>query len=272
MLSKSRQMLLAILIILSIILAGCKSPASSGGDNEPTPTPIPPPPIPEKPTYTVQRGEVVNAVSFTGRVAPSIEEEMFFKESGRVKKVYVDRNAVVEAGALLAELENDDLTRQLSQAQIELESSQLDVDNATKERQFAIDQANIDLQMEQTKLAKLQESLASTKLDLQVAAIELKQAKEGPSAEDLAIAQSQVERAKNGLWSAQIDRDSTCGQGKGAACDGAQAGVQSAEQEVRIAELNLQKLTKPVSADDLAIAQADYQKLLSEQKQTEYDV
>ena len=55
-------------------------------------------------------------------------------------------------------------------------------------------------------------------------------------------ARLELERSKNSLWQQQINRDATCGRSGPFAsegdCDAAQAGVQVAEQGVRIAELN----------------------------------
>jgi len=76
---------------------------------------------------------------------------------------------------------------------------------------------------------------------------------------DIAVAQHHLEQAKNGLWSAQIHRDTACGNvGKGgsqASCDSAQASVQSREESVRIAEINLQKMTNPPSERQIASAE-----------------
>jgi multidrug efflux pump subunit AcrA (membrane-fusion protein) len=196
---------------------------------------------------------VVDDLSFTGRVAPVQEANLYFKTDGRVKRIYVDRNDMVEAGTLIAELENDDLVRQLGQTQIELETAQLNLAKSQNNQQFVIEKARIDLEVARTQLEKLRESLAAADLDIRIAQVNLDSAAKGPSAEDVAIARSQLERAKSSLWSAQVNRDSACGRGPGAACDSAQAGVQSAEQSVRIEELSLQKLLK--GADQRVIMQ-----------------
>ena len=156
MFSRFRAAIVALLIIVLLVTAvGCNA-VTSAGKKEPTPTPIPPPPVPEKPTYTVKLGEVVDNLSFTGRVSPALEEEVFFRESGRVKKVYVERNAEVKQGDLLAELENDDLVRQLAQVNLELETAQLNLQNALDARQYAIDRAKIALEISKLRLAQME--------------------------------------------------------------------------------------------------------------------
>ncbi|MBC7237946.1 MAG: efflux RND transporter periplasmic adaptor subunit, partial [Chloroflexi bacterium] len=227
----------------------------------------------EKPTYTVKRGEVVDSLSFTGRVAPVIEEELWFRQDGRVKKVYVERNDMVEAGQLLAELENDDLVRQLQQAEIELETAELNLKKSLDAQQFAVDKAEIDLTIKKLNLAKTENSLNSLTLDAEIARANLAKAKKGPSAEDIAIAQRRIEQAKNNLWAAQVSRDATCGQNKNSAdCDRAQANVQSAEEGVRIAELNLQKDLKGPAPEDIAILEANLQKILQKIEDTKTDI
>ena len=91
-------------------------------------------------------------MSFTGRVAPSVEEELFFRVDGRVKKVHVERNQVVEADTLLAELDNDDLLRQLDQAQIELDAAELALQNETGDKEFEIAKAKVNLEIQNLQL------------------------------------------------------------------------------------------------------------------------
>ncbi|MGI6376566.1 MAG: efflux RND transporter periplasmic adaptor subunit [Anaerolineae bacterium] len=238
---KPRQFV-ASLALMAVLITGCTSGGGGTASTQATPTPIPPPVVPEKPTYTVRRGEVVDSLSFTGRVSPVIEESLYFRSGGRVKRVYVERNDVVEAGTVLAELENDDLLRQLAQAQIELETAELNLSEADASQQFTIDKAAIDLDVMRLQLSKLQQSLAGANLDVELAQAALDDARAGADEIELQIAKSELERARNGLWSAQVSRDSTCGQTKGAACDSAQANVQSAEESVRIQELRLQEM------------------------------
>jgi len=81
--------------------------------------------VPTIPTYQVQRGEVVKLLQFTGRIAPVVEEELFFRTAGYIETVYVSRNDWVQAGDLLAELETTDLKNQLAKAKTDLEAIQL---------------------------------------------------------------------------------------------------------------------------------------------------
>jgi len=117
-------------VLLSIIFsaAGC-SPTSE--EVEATPTPIPTAVIPTKPTYTVERGEVIQEMQFTARVAPVIQEELFFRTNGRVRNIYLDEGDEVEEGQIIADLEFlDDLERQLASDQLRLRRAEINVENA----------------------------------------------------------------------------------------------------------------------------------------------
>ena len=76
---------LAYLIIASLVLAACS--AGGASNQEPTPTPLPTPQAASKPTYPVQRGDIQAQVQFSARIIPAIEEELYFRASGRVRKV-----------------------------------------------------------------------------------------------------------------------------------------------------------------------------------------
>ena len=133
----------AVILLALLAMAGCTgAPAAS---EEPTPTPIPTPIVPVKPTYRAERGEVIDSIDFTGRVAPVVEEELFFRTAGYVDAVHVKRDDFVRAGDLLAELEATDLENQLAQARSELEAIQLDAVQRLAEAQVTLNTAELNL-------------------------------------------------------------------------------------------------------------------------------
>jgi RND family efflux transporter MFP subunit len=101
--SKLRFWLLLLALASMILPTGCG--ASKPASQLPTPTPLPTAIVPIKPTYTVQRGEVIEKFEFTGRLSPVKEEELYFRSSGRVLNLYVKRGDNVTTGQLLVELE-----------------------------------------------------------------------------------------------------------------------------------------------------------------------
>ena len=180
----ARTCLMAIGLLAGFLLAGCT----------PGVTPVPPPTptfwptavIPEKPTYTVERGTVVDSLTFTGRMAPVQEEELYFRADGRVLEVYVERGDAVQASDLLAELDVDALYRQLARAALDLESARTELVSAESELAYTLARARVNLEMEQVALDKLES------YDGRV---------------DLAVVQAELEQATIALQNAQADYD-----------------------------------------------------------------
>ncbi len=153
--------LLTLLGLLTLPL-GCSfgssaSSSSSSAASGPTPTPIPTSIVPTNPTYTVQRGDVVRILQFSGRAAPVREEELFFRANGYVEAVYARRNDQVKAGMLLAELEVTDLKNQITQAEAELTAVQMSTSRRLAE-------ADADVRVRELNLAKLQASLSESQI------------------------------------------------------------------------------------------------------------
>lgn len=158
-----------------LILSGCailpSSPAEQAA-NDATPTPIPTSIVPVKPTYRVQKGEVIEVAVFTGRISPVIEEDLFFISSGHVRRVSFLRNAMLKRGDVIAELEIDSLERQLRSAELELERAQVALDEAGSALEFELKIAEVNLEMAQIRLDGLQVSL---NLDAQAIALQEKE-------------------------------------------------------------------------------------------------
>jgi multidrug efflux pump subunit AcrA (membrane-fusion protein) len=148
----------------------------AGSREEPTPTPIPTSVVPTNPTYVVQRGNVIRELQFSGRIAPVVEQELFFRTGGYVKEVYARRNDQVEEDDLLAELEVPDLKNQITQKEAELQSVQMDQERRITEAENSVRAANL-------RLAKLEASrsatqLVSARINLEKARIRLQEARE----------------------------------------------------------------------------------------------
>ncbi len=177
----------AALLIISIIGTGCAvlptGPSRQVLQEGPTPTPIPTPIVPTIPTYKVQQGEVVKKLQFTGRIAPVVEKELFFRTNGRVRHVLAKRDDVVTATQILADLEIDDLEREMSSAQLELERAQVRLDEAERQLKNDIKRAQLNLEIAQLNLAEIKAQDPAPRreqaaADLKKAEIELKRAQE----------------------------------------------------------------------------------------------
>ncbi len=169
------------LFFVAIMFSGCALLPTGRSDQAaaeaPTPTPIPTAIVPTKPTYKVQKGEVVDDLTFSGRISPVLENELYFRADGRVRTVFSKRNDVVKKGTVIAELENDALERDLKSAQLELERGTVTLEAAKRELAFSMRAAQSNLEIEQIKLTKLQ-------------------AQQAPDPNDIAVQQKQIDLAQ----------------------------------------------------------------------------
>lgn len=178
-------------VILALALfAGC-SPAQTPA--QATPTPLPTAVAPVKPTYTVQRGEVIQKLEFSGRIAPAVEEGLFFRTGGRVRNVYAKRNAPVKAGQVLADLEVlDDLERRH-------ESQALNVRRAEINLEIAQHELNLFKANNPAWLSDYPDRLAIQEAQLELAQIALREASLGQEDLEVAIAAAQVAAPFDGV-------------------------------------------------------------------------
>lgn len=205
-------------IALSLILSGCALlPAGRSAEiaaNEATPTPIPTSVIPVKPTYSVKIGEILRERTFSGRIAPVVEEALFFRSSGRIRNVYASRNDFVTAGQIIADLEIDDLERELTSAQLNLERAQSRLYSAEKELEFQRRSAQINLDITNLRLLNLRTEspddnfgISVQNKQVELAQIALERLAEGVDPlliNDVARAQLQVEKLQNAIADATI--------------------------------------------------------------------
>lgn len=147
----TRRVWLGVCIVaLGSLLASCGSVV--GQQELPTPTPLPPQPAVEKPTYTVARGDIVDELRLSGRVAAVLEEDLHFAQAGNVVDVYARATDPVTKGQLLAELDQGDRLNQLAQAQLTLDQAKLALQRAQARQRYAVRLAEIDLEEARTRL------------------------------------------------------------------------------------------------------------------------
>jgi len=168
-------------LMAALVMSGCSLlPATNSDratDGNPTPTPIPTAIVPVKPTYTVKRGEIVKELEFSGRIAPVIEEDLFFRNSGRVRSIFSKRNELVKEGQILAELEIDPLERELESAELELERAKVRLEQAQDAHAYDLAVAEANLEMARIRLDALRSEAVpdKTQIALQEKEIELQE-------------------------------------------------------------------------------------------------
>jgi len=245
---------LILLLILVVITSAC-SPDSEPSNNhsaqaQPTSTPIPTAEVAAKPTYVVQRGNVEEIFSFTGRWQPRDQLSLSFAVNGTVRQVNAQRGDAVNAGDLLADYDITDLENQLASAQIQLETALSNVDASATGGIESVENAQISLanariSLENTKNSSPWTSVESARLQLESAQQSLESAErsyrealshpENPAStvdnayQQLLNAQRQVESAQLSYLSAAQNFNNHEYQ------------VQQAENQVLQAEINLQR-------------------------------
>ena len=170
--------LISLLVLIGIMLGlgACASGSAGGASADATPTPIPTSVVPSNPTYVVQRGDVIRLLQFSGRVAPVLEEELFFKTSGYVDQVYIRRNDEVQEGDLLAELEVTDLKNQITQKEAELQSVQMNYERRVTEAQNSVRAGELNLAKLEASTSET--SIISARINLERSRIRLAEARD----------------------------------------------------------------------------------------------
>lgn len=143
----------SVSIMLIMLLAGCRF----GNRLPPTPAPLPLGDglVTGFETYTVQRGDVVVSVQFPGVINLRRQAELFFAQDGRVKTIYAQNGDFVDADAVLAELDIDDLQIQLTEAEWDLEIVRQNHAIAAEERVYASQLAEQAIKIAELTLASL---------------------------------------------------------------------------------------------------------------------
>jgi multidrug efflux pump subunit AcrA (membrane-fusion protein) len=111
--------------MIASLLAAC---AVGGGGAAPTPTMVPTPIVAQKPTYTVERGDVSKVLELRGRVVPVKQQDLFFGAEGYVQEILFSRGDNVKAGDVIARLEEpEQYETKLAAAELALTQSNIDL-------------------------------------------------------------------------------------------------------------------------------------------------
>ncbi len=138
-------------------------------------------------TVTVTRGDLVATISATGSLEPETSLTVVFETGGRVVEVLVREGDTVQAGDVLARLDDTDLQLQVRQAEANLKVAEAQL------AQLLAEPAPADIEAAKAALAAAQAAYR----DLLA----------GPDPDEIAAAQAAVDRAKVDLEMAQSAYD-----------------------------------------------------------------
>src|ERR1035437_9210219 len=159
---------LMILILLAAVVGGAIWYLGGGGDS-----------APQYQTTVAARGDVIQAVTASGQLAPVLNVTVGSQISGRISKLYADFNSAVRSNQVIAELDPSTYKANVQRAEADLSSTRASLELAQIETRRSSqlfsnnlvsgsdhDTANANLhQMEATMQIK-QAALDSAKIDL----------------------------------------------------------------------------------------------------------
>jgi multidrug efflux pump subunit AcrA (membrane-fusion protein) len=144
---------LLLFILVGVGLAACTGNPSPAQQQAPTSTPIPTAPSAARQTYIVQRGDVREIQTSTGRWQPRDTTDLSFPIAGTVRRVTVKVGDTITAGQLLADLQITSLEDQLASANLQLEADKAALENSgstsigsVADAQIALANRRLDLQ------------------------------------------------------------------------------------------------------------------------------
>ena len=210
-------------------------------------------------TATVRKGDIIITASGSGNLLPATEVDLSFRTGGTLLELAVQVGDRVEAGDVLARLDDTDAQSNVTQAKIDLRQAELDLAELIDEPD------EVDVAIAQADLASAQADLDSlltspTAEELEAARENLTSAQEAlnellTSPDALEVEESRLdwEQAKNTLWAYQMERDAAQND---YARKQAEVRVGNAEIAVRQAEIRYEQVLARPTGGEIAAARA----------------
>jgi multidrug efflux pump subunit AcrA (membrane-fusion protein) len=254
---------LFLFILVGAGLAACTGNQPPAQQQAPTSTPIPTAPSAARQTYIVQRGDVREIQTSTGRWQPRDTTDLSFPIAGTVRRVTVKVGDTVTVGQLLADLQITSLEDQLASANLQLEADKAALENSASTSVGSVADAQIAVANRRLDLQKAKEgspwpSLESARIGLEKARQDLANAQR---AYDDALSRpsqpaTNVDQAYNALLSAQSALRSAQNNYDGQAQNFAnyRFTVLQAENALIQAQLNLEKALRGGGQDPARVA------------------
>jgi HlyD family secretion protein len=212
-------------------------------------------------TATVTRGDLVISASGSGTLVPAKEVTVGFRNGGTLAEILVKAGDKVEAGQLLARLDNTDAQAQVSQAQISLRQAEISLAKLTENASTAdLAAAQGNLASAKAALAALttpasSEDVKAARLNLQSAQDKLDALLAGPDANTVASATADLTLAEINLQSAQSAYDQVASRPDVAMTSQATA-LWQATTSYDKAKATYDEAVKSATADEVASARA----------------
>lgn len=250
-----------IFLVLAIVVASCSQFVER--QPESTPTPLPTAAEANRPVVQARKGSITETLRGNGRVQALNEATMYFKQSGRLKRLYVELNQKVKKGDKLAELDLGDLGTQIAQARIKLDIAQLGLEQSIKKA----DQADPNVRKSAANLQQAEATRAQAVAVLQKLQTGTTQADVQAAEAAVTAAQAAVDKARADLASLTQPRNQADVAAAKAAVDKTQSVLQQAQAAYDKIASRADAAARP-EAVALQQANADYQAALARYKLT----
>ena len=164
-------------------------------------------------TATVRRGNLVVSATGAGAVIPEEQVSIGFASGGLLTEIPVKVGDKVEAGAVLARVDDTSARSQVAQAELNLQQAQLQLEQLTADptvAELAAAQANLasaKATLETRQNPTTNADIAAAQQNLLSAQQKLNDLLAGPSAAELATAQADLQLAEIALQQAQAAYD-----------------------------------------------------------------
>jgi len=192
----------------------------------------------ETETATVERGSITTTVSTSGTVVAQSTAELSFSQSGTVSAVDVTIGQEVKQGDVLAELESEALARSVTEAELNLASAQIRLNELLKDP-------------DEAEVASAEQGVAQAQTSLDQAQLALDELLAGPTEIEVLSAEQAVALAEGQL--AQAEEAEEAEENDGAA--GAEISVEAAQLALDEANARLEETLAGASEAELAEAQ-----------------
>jgi HlyD family secretion protein len=228
-------------------------------------------------TAVVKRGTLQVTVGASGSVAPESDVSLSFQSGGRVAEVSVEVGDVVQAGDVLARLDDSSARQALSEAQLSVQQAQANLDSTRVEVEAGLAQANLDAAQasyaeSSVMAAHTDDQLTSTRVSLAEAEDQLANALENyrkawDPARDWELnvpfrrdsLQNERDNTRDALRTAQYNLQDAQAAYDLAAAGVSDSGVESARAQVVNAQVSVDQQPVQIQLLQIALSQAQLQ-------------
>ena len=217
----------------------------------------------------VKEGPISLVLGYAGNVQSVDQINVVPKVGGRIERMLVDAGSTVKAGDLLASLERASLDPSVKQAEANLAVAQARLATVQAgSRAEDIASAEAALVSARARLAQVKNgptsadlqaalgSVASAQSALTKAQTDLQKLRASPTDDDQRGAQLDLDKARNSLYSAQMARDSACGNNRESSqCRTQDGNVFAAQTALEQAQRSYDKVKAGPKAEDVAVAE-----------------